>query len=269
MRAEWLKNCFELARRPALFFSGCRKILSGVRVDFGTWDNDLTISDCGFTKSKLTMLRRLYLHEESHAMAQELWTRRLGQDKYGSVGFTCYNHLIKADPTKQSKRASVMGPCIQSVTLTLMNDGSTVVDAFYRTTEFLKKFPADLVFLRDELLAPFKIDNLRSVRFHFANVTIHPMYMVTVLPLIDDPIDTLNSFREDKRFYDWTIKWTARYLCDEYSRGIMKFSQALRVRKDALNRLSSARLSSLQDYLRRNHPGYRNEYSNSEDEDDD
>jgi hypothetical protein len=70
---------------------------------------------------------------------------------YGSVGFTTYNHFLKNSPTKKSKRASVMGPCIQSVVITQHNKKQYSIDCFYRTTELLKKFPADLVFIRDVL----------------------------------------------------------------------------------------------------------------------
>jgi hypothetical protein len=228
--------------------------------------DDMRISDCGFTKAKLTMLRRLYLHDESRSAALPLWERRVEQDKYGSVGFHCFAHYVKSDPTKRSKRASVMGPCIQSVSLTLLNDGRAAVDCFYRTTELFKKFPADLVFLRDELLAPFNL-NLAQVTFHFANVTCHPMYFVTLIPHLANPMEQLDLLREqDRRFFDWTIKWTARYICDEYHRGIAKFAQALRVAKDARERIPAKMMAKLQKYVRDNHPGHRNEYEGPDDD---
>lgn len=284
MRDEWIAECLRLSRRPAEFYTGCRKIVTGRSFDLSDLADDLSIADCGFTRSKLTMLRRLYLHEESRDMAVRLWERRMGQGKYGSVGFTCYNHLLKADPEKKSKRASVMGPCIQSVVITLLNNRTVNIDAFYRTTELLKKFPADLVFLRDELLPPFNIppERINRIRFHFAGITVHPMYFVTIIPLIRGSehrrdvsqmgwvIGELNRIKErDRRFFDWVVKWTARYVCDEYMRGIAKFAQAMRVRKDALSRIEPDQLPILQKYLRDNHPGYRNDYVPPEGEDDD
>lgn len=261
MKNEWLEQCLELSRHKADLWSGCRKIIRNVHFSIEDFGDDLTMADCGFTKSKTSMLTRNYLHEESRSMAVTLWDRRCQQEKYGSVGFSCYNHLIKGDIEKKSKRASVMGPCIQSVVLTWVNKKQFDIDVFYRTTELLKKFPADLVFLRDVLLTPFDMTNLGQVNFHFANVTLHPMYVVTLLPLVKDPIQWLERIkRTDKRFYEWTIKWTAQYLCKEYLRGIEKFSQAMRVRKDALERLDPKTLKTLQKYLRDNHPGYRNEY---------
>src|SRR5262249_16347231 len=150
------------------------------------------LADSGYTTSKLRMLEKHYLHEESIAVAQELWDRRQGQRKYGSVSFTCFAHFVKGGSVdaKRSKRASVFGPCIQSVSLTYLNDHTTAVDVFYRTTEFFKKFPADLVFIRDVLLPKFNFEKapISKVTFHFANVTMHPMYFVTILPMIEDPI---------------------------------------------------------------------------------
>lgn len=188
-------------------------------------------------------------------MAITLWQRRVSQGKYGSVGFSTFNHLLKGDIEKKSKRASVMGPCIQAVNLTLIKKGVAEVDVFYRTTEVLKKFPADLVFLRDVLLAPFDTE-FQRINFHFANLTLHPMYWVTLVPLLRNPVRILKGIqRVDPYFHNWVIKWTARYLCEEHGRGIDKFSQACRVRDVALANIQSPQ--KLVDYLRTNHPGFR------------
>lgn len=318
MLEDWIKHSLSLARTEADFYSGARKIIRGKSVVFRTVTDDLTLADCGFTKSKQSMLVRNYLNEESRDAAVELWKGRLARAKYGSVGFSTYNHLIKGgglrNPWERSakftgvprveggtmggrsprlprghareckcaqckafydrellkkkaerktvNRASVMGPCIQALTLTLVKKGEVGIDLFYRTTEFFKKFPADLVFIRDVLLPPFKLgDTVTEMRFHFANITLHPMYFVTIIPHLDDPVRELERIRkEDKYFFDWIVKWSARYLCKEHNRGIDKFAQALRVQKDARERITGARLRKLVQYLNDHHPGYRNEY---------
>lgn len=324
MRDDWLKFCLDLSETRAELYSGARKILRHQTLTLTDLANDLAIGDCGFTKSKLSMLRRNYLNQESLDAAVKLWDRRLEQDKYGSVGFTTYNHLIKGGglgygvsskqtgipPTPggtmggrrikqpnhhkkcgcemclawerqqsrvqaKNKRASVMGPCIQAVTLTLLKK-STAIDVFYRTTEVFKKFPADLVFLRDELLKPFQFmprHPIESITFHFANVTVHPMYFVTIIPLLAErsrPFDVgsyLSTIRrKDKYFHDWLVKWTARYVCSEHTRGIQKFAQALRVQRDAMTRIDKKTLATLQRYLRDNHPGHRNDYVEPDEE---
>lgn len=275
MLRDWVKYSLMMCRQKADFYSGSRKIIRSDVLAFCDIRTDLTLRHCGYTSAKLTYLRKGYLHKESRDVALALWERRIKQDKYGSVGFTTYSHFVKGGSidAKRSKRASVMGPCIQAVNLTLLPKRQVAVDVFYRTTEFLKKFPADLVFLRDELLDGFKInyDGL-VVNCYFANITVHPMYFITILPSVNDPILEMERIKKaDKKFYDWAVKWSARYVCDEYHRGIEKFSQAMRVRKDAYARLDKKTLKQLQTYFRKNHPGYRSGYvdpNELEDEDD-
>jgi len=200
-------------------------------------------------------------------MAIKLWEERRKKTSYGSVCFTCFNHLLKNDPTKKSKRASVMGPCMQSVVITQIKGGKQgqyVIDVFWRTTEILKKFPADLVFLRDVLLKDFDFSGMEfmGMRCHFAHVTVHPQYFVTIIPHLDRPIYDLEKLKDrDRYFFDWVIKWSARYLCEEHFRGIAKFAQAMRVKDDADTRIQGKLRHHLIDYLRENHPGHRKAYN--------
>ena len=235
MRDNFIRTALELAMTPADFVSGNRKILRNRTVVFdGKLLDDFKIEDCGFTRSKMTMLKKGYVVQEAIDAAVMLWELRKKKAKYGSVGFHCYNHLLKNDPNKTSKLGSTMGPCIQAVTLTWVPkrerqiQGTCEVDVFYRTTEYFKKFPADLILIRDELLPNFSFDGcpITVIRFHFANITIHPMYFVTLIPMIDRPVSFLKKLREtDPYFWNWLVKWTSRYLCEEYYHGIEKFEQ--------------------------------------------
>lgn len=272
MKKAWLNACLELSAEKADFYSGARKIIRSRSIVFRRFLDDLKLEDAGYTKSKMTMLTKNYLHEESRSVAIDLWNKRIGQRKYGSVSFTCFAHFVKGGSidAKRSKRASVFGPCIQSVSLTYLNQHVTSVDIFYRTTELFKKFPADLVFIRECLLEGFDFSTapIKDVTFHFANITCHPMYFVTIIPLLDDPIEELEEIRlVDPYFFDWIVKWTARYLCPEHHRGIQKFAQAMRVCHDARNRIKPKLMKPLIQYLNDHHPGYRNEYVDPEGED--
>lgn len=283
LRAQWVAKCLDSAKRPAEFYTGCRKIHTGVTLTFDSLDESLRIEDAGFTKTKLGMLRRLYWDDEHAAKVAALWAGRVERGKYGSVSVSTYHHLTKSDPEKRSKRASVMGPCLVGVGFTLLNKNEIALDAFYRTTELFKKFPADLVFIRDTVVPAIMsgddrvalgtdseghpLEQVTRLRCHFANVTSHPMYAVTWLPHVSDMIGELDAIKSaDRRFYDWTLKWTGRYVCPEYHRGIAKFAQALRVQKDALTRITGKKLKLLQEYIRDNHPGYRGDYEDGNDE---
>jgi len=262
MLERWVETSLELAFTEADFYTGARKILRNKLITFqaNEIEEDLELGDIGFTKTKLTLLRKGYYVEDSIAAAQMLWELRKSKRKYGSVGFHCYNHLLKNDPVKKAKRASVMGPCIQAVTLTYLEDRTTAVDVFYRTTEYFKKFPADLIFLRDILLPQFDFEAapIREVNMHFANITCHPMYFVTLLPHVPRPVAALKELRErDEYFWHWVVKWTARYLCEEHFHGIAKYAQGMRVRKAAYELLSEKRIERLAKYLRKVHPGYK------------
>jgi hypothetical protein len=275
VKDEWVKTVLRMANKKADFYSGCRKIISGKSIIFrDLWDHEdpLILEDAGYTKSKMAHLIRGYVHEESLEAAHMLWKLRRSKTSYGSVGFTTYNHFLKNDAVKKSKRASVMGPCIQSVVITQVKGGkkgSYFIDCFYRTTELLKKFPADLVFIRDILLKDFDFSGMEflGMRCHFANITVHPQYFVTLVPHLEDPIAELEKLKsKDRYFYHWIIKWTARYLCDEHFRGIQKFAQAMRVKMDADNRIKGRKRRELTKYLRDNHPGHTRDYKDKDDD---
>lgn len=266
MKREWIEAVTRMSLMKADLFSGARKILETRKLTFyDLWDEEdpLTLADCGYTRNKLGLLIKGYLHPESKAAALKLWEERRKKPSYGSVGFTTYNHFLKNDIVKKSKRASVMGPCIQSVVITQLSQRSYKIDVFYRTTELLKKFPADLVFIRDILLDGFDFSGMEfmGMTCHFANVTVHPQYFSTAIPHMKKPIKELEKIKEkDKHFHDWIVKWTARYLCDEHFRGIEKFAQAMKVKETADKMITGKKREKLAQYLRDNHPGHRNTY---------
>ncbi len=265
LKQQWIKHALAACNAPATFYTGARKIIRPMKLVFTSLDDSLRLSDAGYTSSKLTALTKHYLHPDSRDIAQQLWLKRREQAKYGSVGFSTYSHLVKGGgiDAKRSKRASVFGPCIQSVIITWLDKQHYSVDVFYRTTELLKKFPADLVLIRDVLLAGFDFTNLRlhELTCHFANVTVHSMYFATIVPHLEEPHTAIDEIKDHDKFWaNWVIKWTARYVCPQHHRGIAKFSQALRVQKDIKSRLTTTQIKQLEKYLNKNHPGFRGEY---------
>lgn len=271
MREDWIKLCLKMMATPADEYSGARKIISNVVHTFEEIQDDLQMADIGYTNNKMGMLKRLYLVAESRDAVVPLWDKRVSQRKYGSVSFTCHGHTTKSDPTKGSKRASVMTPCIQSMSLTYHGDHTCEAHAFYRTTEVFKKFPADLVFIRDVLLEPFSFDMVRLAKltFMFANVTVHPMYFATLAPNLEDPVGALEGIeKSDPYFWTWCVKWTARYTIPEYHRGIQKYAQGMRVHEMFHKLMDKDVLEELVEYVGDNHPGMSSEYEDPDDGED-
>jgi len=263
----WVSHCIKVTHARPSFYAGARKIIRPYDFSFPHLDKSITLAHAGFTTNKLKALTKHYLHTESQAAAVALWDKRRTQENYGSVSFTTFNHFVKGDVTGATPRGSIFGPCLQSIVITHINKRTYAVDVFYRSTELFKKFAPDIVLIRDVLLPPFDVTHMTclSVSFHFANLTAHPMYWVTLVPHLDDPVAHISSIK-DQHFRNWVIKWTARYLCPEYKKGIEKFAQALRVQQDALQRIDKRDLQKLQSFLRKNHPGYR--YTRDEEDDD-
>lgn len=260
MKKDWITFCKFLMATPADEMAGGRKILYDISCTFADIKDDLQLSNAGYTNSKMRALERLYLVEESRDAVVPLWKQRREKRKYGSVSFTCHGHTTKADPNKGSKRASVMTPCIQSMSLTYRGDHTTTAHAFYRTTEVFKKFPADLVFIRDVLLPPFG-EMPDRITFFFANVTVHPMYFAVLAPNLGDPVKALENIKDkDYPFWKWCVKWTARYLIPEYHRGIEKFSQGMSVHKSFHKYIDPYVKEELTEYVSENHPGMSKEY---------
>ena len=266
MKQEWIDNCLRLMSQEAVFYSGSRKILKNVILEFN-WPCTLTYGDVGYSDNmKKRQLERNYLDQESLDMASALWDSYRARPKYRSVTFSTVRSLLK---DAKGPRGSKMGPCVLGGILSMDNKGKEVeITLCYRTSEYFKKFPADLVFFSDLIQKNFNLEGMTVTKFQcfFTNLTIHPAYAVILLPHLKDPIKHLEKMKsEDKYFFDWTVKWSSRYLIEKYGHGIQKFAQALQVKKYAVSRITGNKLQLIQEYLEMNHPGYRSSrYPNDE-----
>jgi hypothetical protein len=259
LKDELIYQCLRLSRQEADQWSrSSRKVLRGRKITFRCWDDSLQLEDLGFTPKKLKDLQRNYLQPQSRAVAVELWDRQRQNAKYGSVAFTTFNHFVKGGDSVEevektrSRIASVQGPCIQSVVITWLAKDEVAVDVFYRSTELFKKFGADVIFIRDVLLTPFDFSGMEIVvTCHFANMTLHPGYWVTILAHVEDPVACMEEVRrKDPSFHRQLVKHTAEYLCPECGSSIANHAQSQRVKEHALKTIRGSRLRSLQEYLR-------------------
>lgn len=255
LRQQWLNACTHFVLRRGDLYTHYRKIFSPVHLDFNLTD-DLQLADAGYTSAKLKHLHRGYWHEESVNAAVFLWNRLREKKKYGSVGFTTYNHFMKARDGRRGN-ATMMGPCIQSVNLTWLDKQNVRVDAFYRTTELFKKFPADLVFIRDTLLEPFDVSgmNVTHLTCHFANLSITANYFMTIVPFLDDPLRIVDQVRrKDPRFFHVLIHWLNCMCCPDALYKIENHAQSMRVHMDVKKRVDLSTVREIARYVKK----YRN-----------
>lgn len=258
MKDDWINHCLNLASEPAdLYSRSSRKVLRQRKLVFPRWDKSLQLDDVGFTSKKLRDLERNYLHHESRDVAVDLWRRIRAKGKYGSAAFTTFNHYIKGGASvklveeNKSQFASIMGPCIQSVIITWLGKDKVAIDVPFRSTELFKKFAADLVFLRDVLLAPFDFSGMKiKVTCYLANVTLHPGYWVTVLAHLDDPLIEMDEIKaNDPFFHRQLLKHTAEYIVPGRGQSIANHAQSQRVKAHALREINASQLRKLQAYV--------------------
>lgn len=257
MKEDWVNHALRLAKEPADLYAGSRKILRNRILTFDSTP-DILLTDAGYSKAKMSQLRRNYLHQDSITSAAGLWEEYREKPKYRSVAISCFGRLVK---DHGGPRGSKMGSCLLAGTITMFNRKRATVNLHYRTTEFLKKFPADLIFVFEEILSQFNFEGMEieEVTCLFDNVTIHPQYFTTIIPHLEDPIQELTAIRKkDDYFHSWIVKWVGRMLIEEQGRGIAKFAQAIRVKMDAEKRISEEMKAELIPYIKKWHPGFRN-----------
>lgn len=243
---DWQRLCYNLAKEPKVCTAGTRKILRGVNWTT-EFDDSLTLTHTGYQAKlglKINQLNYHYRNQESIDRAVEDYSDRIDKGTYGSVGVSMHG--------EQKKGYTKQGFCIQALTLTLVPQArgirTTEVDVFYRTTEVVKKFGADLVFLRDEILPEFQLDAapLSTVKFHFANLSVHPMFF-TLLAVTDKrwEIHVKRIKKHDPSFYRSILRWSHRCLIGKDRE---KYAQAMRVTRGLEDNLSKVRIQELTDF---------------------
>ncbi len=117
---------------------------------------------------------------------------------------------------------------MSSCVVTYYPRGGLRVVIFYRTTEIIKKFGADLIFLREVVLPRFnRIKSIDNVSFVFSNLTVHPMFFTTLLAHHPSPILFLSRIKNsDSHFHKGIERWMRKYLFEGETSWVQKFSQA-------------------------------------------
>lgn len=234
---EWLDFMEDCAYHEGVGYTGSRKIIRGLtwKVPGSTFfDGSLLIHHTGYEGiAKVRHLSKFYYNKDDTERALRVFTKKIvDKRKHGSVGI-----LTRAGDKGELRQDH----CIQSVVVGYypIPRGQHVceVDIFYRGTESPKKFGADLVYFREVQLDLFRrtFDDypVRSITFHFAAMTYHPMFMPVLFPWMSwDRIRMMFNYirRTDPRLFGYLIGWLKRYYID-YDSGTQKYMQARRTKE--------------------------------------
>lgn len=246
MKKEWIELCKNtLMEKPDHYFD-FRKVFRNKLVVFPRkMLDDLSLDDLGHAKAKLSYLSRNYINSEAFEAAQEQWHRIVERQAYGSAGFHTYNHLRKASMNTHRRGIVVQGPCIQSVVLTKLGD-DTIIDVFFRSTDPFRRLPADMIFIRDVLLPPFKVKPI-DIRAHIVNLATNPWHIPVVLNNIPEPVKFMREVKKaDPVAWKQIAFCMSRVLDPKYK---SKLSMVIRMRKFTQERLSKTTISQLRSIM--------------------
>lgn len=190
---------------PTFVLHGVRKIVQGVH-----WSEDVLppsldiLRDLGYKPVKVTRLMNIYYNKEEVAKAKAKLKQRIGEE-HSSVSILTRN-MEKTHPITQ-------GWCIQNVVISQRwksKQLTTTADVFYRSTEAIMKFGADLTLLHN-IFDALEVKPT-PVRFYFSNLYVSAVFF----PLLFRHTDGVKFFehirRHDKAFWWLAAKAVSRYL---------------------------------------------------------
>ena len=165
---------------------------------------DVSLAELGYggRSTKMSQLHRNYRNPESIASARNKLSERINKKSaYSSVMATMVGD--EKDPRSQ-------GHCMSSTVITynpkdyVSGEPTLFVDIYYRVTEVIKKFGADLIFFSEVIIPEMlpkelSIEDIDGVRFHFANIYLSPLFLPILVPQMD-VIDLVNRMDESGPF---------------------------------------------------------------------
>ena len=130
----------------------------------------ITLEMMGYNKVKLTLLKKNY--EDPSLLQGEVDKFYKDLEKGASI---CSASLSFITGKKDKKLKSA---CMNSAVV-MRDPTGTTIDIFYRSTEAIKKFGGDLIFLPQlfrRYLKPETIKEVKHVTFHFVLIFVAPIY---------------------------------------------------------------------------------------------
>lgn len=206
---RWLQLLYAAAEHETLVISGVRKIAADMSFEL-TWlellDREFDYEDLCYTRAKERQLLRNYWNQDEVDAAIEKLKTRQGKD----------HSSVSIQMRGRDKDSRSQGFCMQNTIISMTPDKLTV-DIYYRSTELIQKFAADLVFFSTQLPPLFeRLGREPSVvRMKFANVYLSAVFVPILARFDPKPYDFFAHLRKhDPRFFR-TCGLAARRFFDE------------------------------------------------------
>lgn len=191
--------------QPTFVIHGVRKIVQGVYWTEPTMPPALDIlKDLGYKPVKVTRLMNLYYNKDEVAKAKAKLTQRKGEE-HSSVS------ILTRNMEKTHKQSQ--GWCIQNIVVSqTWRRGVcySTADVFYRSTEAIQKFGADLSLLKNVFEEMEVIP--APVRFYFANMYVSAVFFPLLFQFTPAVPFLKHVRRHDKQFHFLACKAVSRYL---------------------------------------------------------
>lgn len=193
---HWRKLIWKAASSPTLAISGVRKICSDISFEI-PWDaltkTELTYQDICYTAAKGRQLQRNYWDQDEVDAAVKKLLSRKGKD----------HSSVSIQMRGQVKDSRSQGFCMQNTVITMTPTACTI-DIYYRSTELVQKFLADLIFFADKFPPIFEELGRTPtiIRFKFANVYLSAVFMPIFLRYEYDPVGFFEKLAvSDPKFF--------------------------------------------------------------------
>lgn len=196
---------YKAVEQPPFVIHGVRKIVQGVYYEHrGPIPAKDILDELGYRPVKVTRLTNIYYNADEVAKARAKLDQRKGEE-HSSVSILTRN-MEKTHPKTQ-------GWCIQNITLSetwKRGQRITTADVFYRSTELIQKFGADLSLINrvfeDVGVQP------QVTRMYFANAYVSAVFFPLLFQFTDGPKFLRHIAKHDKAFHFLACKAVSRYL---------------------------------------------------------
>lgn len=187
MIEAWTSLIRQAAYAEPLLYAGVRKIVEDFSFELDSLEQAFEYADLCYTPAKGSQLKRNYWNQESWDAALEKLASREGKE-HSSVA-------VRLQAAEKDSRSQ--GFCMQNLVITRTRK-KTSVDIFYRSTEVIQKFAADLMFFAQELPPILTANGIKPdvYRFKFANLYVSAMFAPIYVRFEEDPRDFLIKLRQ-------------------------------------------------------------------------